>query len=92
MVGIKFVVQEPAIKAAAAAVVTADRDGQVDGIDDAFRSAMWIFRSGVNRRLHLADGMGAQRDTREALLEPLWAVAAGPADAWSNTFIRKRLY
>lgn len=26
------------------------------------------------------------------LLEPLWRVSAGPLDAWSQTFIRKRFY
>ncbi len=78
--------------AAAEAAVEADQDGLLDGIDDAFRSAMWIFRSGLNRRAPLAGGGAPAPGSKERLLEPLWAVAAGPVDAWSQSFIRKRFY
>ena len=77
---------------AAAAAVEADHDGFLDGIDDAFRSAMWIFRSGLNRRAPLTGGGPPAPGGKERLLEPLWAVAAGPVDAWSQSFIRKRFY
>ena len=86
--------QEAPIKEAALAVLEADTAGLLDGIDDAFRSAMWLFRSGVNKRAPLGGGGGGggAPGAKERLLEPLWAVAAGPVDAWSQTFIRKRFY
>mmetsp|Transcript_13203 Transcript_13203/g.39995 ORF Transcript_13203/g.39995 Transcript_13203/m.39995 type:complete len:675 (+) Transcript_13203:610-2634(+) len=84
--------QEDAIKAAAAAAIEADQEGLLDGIDDAFRSAMWLFRSGLNRRVPISGRGAPLPGPKERLLDPLWAVSAAPVDAWSQTFIRKRFY
>ena len=60
--------------AAAAAAVEADQDGLLDGIEDDFWYTIWIFRSGLNRRVPLAGGVPPAPGGTERLLVPLLAL------------------
>lgn len=84
--------QEEEILAAGREVVDNDADGLLEGIDDAFRKVMWHFRSGVNMKQLMPGAAQPHNQDLLQLLEPLWRVSAGPLDAWSQTFIRKRFY
>ena len=77
------------LRVAVAAAIGAPHNS--DRVDSACKSAMWVFRSGVNGRRHLVGG-GAPTDPRgdsDEQLRRAWALLEGPVRAWCANYVRR---